>query len=114
VTRRGTPARGTVYWRWHRDGRLALRPFLSADIAARAARTGRAAGWHGARLDIFVEAVVLSAALRAHREGQPVRPDQALNAEPRGSTAAGTGLAAELAWWVPVATEFVAVTTPAA
>jgi hypothetical protein len=97
-----------------RDGRLALRPFLSADTAARAASTGRAVGWQGARLDTFVEAVVLSAALRAHREGRPVRPDQALNADPRGSTAAGTDLASELAWWVPVATDFVAVTTPAA
>jgi hypothetical protein len=96
-----------------RDGRLALRPYLNADIAALAARTGRAAGWRDERLDTFVEAVVLAAALRAHREGRPVRPDQELTTDPRGPGAAGTDLDSELAWWVPVASEFAAVTTPA-
>jgi hypothetical protein len=83
-----------------RDGQLALRESLDAEVAERAARLGRATGLVGEELAASVTAAQLKAALHAQRLGlRPAVPDALRAAD--GPSAAD--LSAEITWLVRVA-----------
>ena len=75
-----------------RDGRLALRPYLSATTARHARHTAEQAGLHGAALRAAVEAATIADAVRAKRQ-------QAEAAEPYPFGAwGGADLTTETVW----------------
>ncbi|MEU0400033.1 MAB_1171c family putative transporter [Streptomyces sp. NPDC006197] len=83
-----------------RDGQLALRESLDAEVAERAARLGRATGLVGEELAAGVTAAQLKAALHTRRLGlRPAVPDMLKAAD--GPSAAD--LSAEITWLVRVA-----------
>jgi len=75
-----------------RDGRLALRPYLSATTARHARRAGEQAGLHGIALQAAVEAATIADAIRAKREHAEPSDPYALGAP------GGADLASEAAW----------------
>ena len=75
-----------------RDGRLALRPYLSTATAEHARRAGERAGLHGTALEAAVEAATIADAIRAQRERRE-STDPYLYEAPGGAD-----LASETAW----------------
>ncbi len=75
-----------------RDGRLALRPYLSATTARHARRTGELAGLQGIALEAAVEAATIADAIRAKTEH--ANPADHYNLDALG----GVDLASETAW----------------
>jgi hypothetical protein len=75
-----------------RDGRLALRRYLSTATAEHARRTGERAGLHGTALAAAVEAATIADAIRAQRERR--EPADPYTYEAAG----GADLASETAW----------------
>jgi hypothetical protein len=83
-----------------RDGRLALRPHLSAVAAHAARRAGERAGLAGSRLQATIEAAVIAEAI--HAKPRNVEPAGRYTFEVRG----GDDLASETVWLVQVARAF--------
>jgi len=81
-----------------RDGQFALRPWMDPTVAESARIRGRAAGYTGDRLLVFVEAATICAALDAKRTHRPERVGAVDT-----TTAGGDDEAAETAWLSHVA-----------
>jgi hypothetical protein len=80
-----------------RDGRLALRPFLDADVARRARKEALKSGLDDGRVEAAVEARVLAAGVenaRQHRAPAEVLPASELG---------GEDIASEVEWLLQVA-----------
>jgi hypothetical protein len=84
-----------------RDGRLALRPYLDQQVAARAQQLARQAGLDGDQLKATVEAATLAAAIQAKTAGRPGALQQV-----EADIGGGEDLASELAWLTQVAKAF--------
>jgi hypothetical protein len=88
-----------------RDGRLALNPYLDPEVATRARGEAATAGLTGQRAEAYVEAVTLTEALRAKRDGRTA-------ATPSTEIRGGGDLTADTEFLTEVASAFRTVRTP--
>lgn len=88
-----------------RDGRMALTPYLDADVATRARAEATRTGLTGQRADAYVEAVTLADALRAKRDGRT-------SATPSTEIRGGGDLTTDTEFLTDVASAFRTVRVP--